>query len=299
MNAQRLLFLTLLIVALTPALAWSEPCENLPPADAEKYVALNTAAIEAYGASDFETTIAKTLEALALCAEDNNVKYNLARAYHQNGDCPMALYNYDNLDISGFDRKRKKNIDGYKEELLGVCADSLVVRLECGTPGTMMVFGSRKSVCPWVGRLYPDSLEINLSLDGYRSQTTMIAVAAGGENVFTMPELVSESQFGVLSVTCGEGIKGFEMVKPDGEAESYECPWEGELAIGSYTLKTDPAGQAHVTTVIGQQITNVEALSTPPPSSCACAMREPRREAPFALMAGLLGLLLIARRTWG
>lgn len=278
--------------------AQNKPCTSLSPERTEEYTAIAMSAIEAYNREDYATSIELNLEALKICYEDANLYYNLARSYHKAGDCHMALFTYEEISIDDLDKDKRKTLAAHTSELQAACGASGIVLITCDDSDVELEFSGRTTRCPFTGRVDFGDHEIVATRPGYRPWFGTLRVVEGSDNTFDVPALVSEDAYGQLAVSCGEGVQSFTLITADNSVETLQCPWQGELPVGTYTLSTDPRGAPVTATVLGRATTNIDALATPPPSSCACQLRraEPSHRtsnAPLHIAASLAALLAL------
>ncbi len=256
----RTLALTLSALSLLlPALALAEPCDKLSKNVAQVYVQASLAATEAYANGDYDLSIVQGRAALAICSEDERVEYNLARAYHQQGNCPMARYHYDSVVETLEKRKRRadraflKKAKEYQREVNKACPEVVDLTVNCVDAGVIFDLGPLKEVrCPFEGRMVAGNYTLYARRDGAKPYTESLRIARDELARFRIPALVELSGFGTLEVTCAQGVAFFSIEGP-GANDTYACPWHGELPVGTYRVQAQGAAESLQVTVLGLQ----------------------------------------------
>jgi hypothetical protein len=225
------------------------------------YFDLVLKAAEDYGNEDYASSIANGVKARSICADDWQVAYNLARAYHQAEECGMALFLYDELLERELDRKTKKKIQGYQSELRKACGESTaIVRISCEDDGVSLQLGEVRGVgCPFAGRLELGEYSLKAERSGYFSYESSFFLNPEEQVSLTVPFLRSLDSVGTLSVLCEEGVSAFELSGATGTTP-LNCPWQGELDVGEYSIVYEGLDEPIVLQVRGQQLTETTLL---------------------------------------
>ena len=260
MKLKKTLYLWALGILLVPAFAWSEPCAGLSEASADRYFELANKAVQAYLDENYGSAVTYNLQALEVCNEDPRTTYNLARAYHQLGNCGMGLSTYEALDEFELDRKMRKKVANYRSELEGQCIDYPKFTIQCQDKEAEIELGPLSGLrCGDSGRIAPGEHRLEVYRPEHKSYGENITLEAKQTLTLTIPALVPLSAFGFLQVSCSEGVEFFDSTGPDGQ-QRRPCPFDDELPVGSYQLV--PSGGDEVTTVevLGQQQTSAQLV---------------------------------------
>jgi len=255
-------FVFLLGVAPSLALAGA-PCSSLSDVDAADYVKLSAEGVQAYQDGDFKKAIQKNQAAMELCDEDPALNYNLARAYHNSGHCPMAIFHYDIVLAKTTDRKLKKKVEKHRESIVEECSNAADFMIRCADEGSTVSIGSLEALpCPFTGRIKAGEHALTVSKPGFVTYNETVEIKLGEGNVLATPSLVSEQMVGDLSVRCEDGINFFLLSGPNLQ-QTFPCPWQGTLETGSYNLTPENSEVSTAATVIPENTISV-VLSLPP-----------------------------------